>query len=384
MRVASDIGGTFTDLVYLDEETGQVGIAKTDTTPPNFEQGVINSINKANFTKDEVNFFVHGTTVIINALTERTGAKTGLITTKGFRDVLELGRSNRADIYNVYYRKPVPFVPRYLRLEVEERCNYKGEELVPLNEDDVRACLRQFKKEGVEAIAVCFLHSYANPAHEERCAEIIRQEWPEVAVTISSDITKEWREYERTSTAVLNSYVQPVAAKYVDSLDRELDKLRVSDRRYIMQSNGGTVSFAQSKISPINMVESGPVAGVFGAAVVGKLIGEKNIIALDIGGTTAKCSLIENGEMKVTTDYKIEWTRETAGYPIKVPVVDIIEIGAGGGSIAWVDAANSLHVGPQSAGALPGPVCYGRGGTEPTVTDANLIAGRINPEYFLG
>lgn len=384
MRVASDIGGTFTDLVYLDEETGQVGIAKTDTTPPNFEQGVINSINKANFTKDEVNFFVHGTTVIINALTERKGAKTGLITTKGFRDVLELGRSNRADIYNVYYRKPVPFVPRYLRLEVEERCNYKGEELVPLNEDDVRVCLRQFKKEGVEAIAVCFLHSYANPAHEERCAEIIRQEWPEVAVTISSEITMEWREYERTSTAVLNSYVQPVAARYVDSLDQELDKLKVSDRRYIMQSNGGTVSFAQSKISPINMVESGPVAGVFGAAVVGKLIGEKNIIALDIGGTTAKCSLIENAEMKVTTDYKIEWTRETAGYPIKVPVVDIIEIGAGGGSIAWVDAANSLHVGPQSAGALPGPVCYGRGGNEPTVTDANLIAGRINPEYFLG
>lgn len=163
MRVASDIGGTFTDLVYLDEETGQVGIAKTDTTPPNFEQGVINSINKANFTKDEVNFFVHGTTVIINALTERTGAKTGLITTRGFRDVLELGRSNRADIYNVYYRKPVPFVPRYLRLEVDERCNYKGEELRPLNEDDVRACLKQFKKEGVEAIAVCFLHSYANP-----------------------------------------------------------------------------------------------------------------------------------------------------------------------------------------------------------------------------
>ena len=238
MRVASDIGGTFTDLVYLDEETGQVGIAKTDTTPPNFEQGVINSIEKANFTKDEINFFVHGTTVIINALTERTGAKTGLITTKGFRDVLELGRSNRADIYNVYYRKPVPFVPRYLRLEVEERCNYKGEELVPLNEDDVRACLRQFKKEGVEAIAVCFLHSYANPAHEECCAEIIRQEWPEVAVTISSEITMEWREYERTSTAVLNSYVQPVAVKYVDSLDRELDKLKVSDRRYIMQSNG--------------------------------------------------------------------------------------------------------------------------------------------------
>ncbi|OIQ62690.1 hydantoinase/oxoprolinase family protein [Neomoorella thermoacetica] len=384
MRVATDIGGTFTDLVYLDEDTGRVGVAKTDTTPPEFEQGVINAIKKAGLTETGINFFVHGTTVIINALTERKGAKTGLITTKGFRDVLELGRSNRADIYNVYYKKPVPFVPRYLRLEVEERINYKGEVLVPLKEDDVRRCIAQFKKEDVEAIGICFLHSYANPEHERRCAEIIRREWPEVDITVSHEISKEWREYERTSTAVLNSYVQPVAARYIDSLDRELNKLQVSNRRYIMQSNGGTTSFARAKEAPINMVESGPVAGVFGAATLGKLIGEKNIIALDIGGTTAKCSLIENGEMKVTTDYKIEWSRESAGYPIKIPVVDIIEIGAGGGSIAWIDDAGSLHVGPRSAGALPGPVAYGRGGTEPTVTDANLIAGRINPEYFLG
>ncbi|WP_338826964.1 hydantoinase/oxoprolinase family protein [Neomoorella thermoacetica] len=384
MRVATDIGGTFTDLVYLDEDTGRVGVAKTDTTPPEFEQGVINAIKKAGLTETGINFFVHGTTVIINALTERKGAKTGLITTKGFRDVLELGRSNRADIYNVYYKKPVPFVPRYLRLEVEERINYKGEVLVPLKEDDVRRCIAQFKKEGVEAIGICFLHSYANPEHERRCAEIIRREWPEVDITVSHEISKEWREYERTSTAVLNSYVQPVAARYIDSLDRELNKIQVSNRRYIMQSNGGTTSFARAKEAPINMVESGPVAGVFGAATLGKLIGEKNIIALDIGGTTAKCSLIENGEMKVTTDYKIEWSRESAGYPIKIPVVDIIEIGAGGGSIAWIDDAGSLHVGPRSAGALPGPVAYGRGGTEPTVTDANLIAGRINPEYFLG
>lgn len=384
MRVATDIGGTFTDLVYLDEDTGRVGVAKTDTTPPEFEQGVINAIKKAGLTETGINFFVHGTTVIINALTERKGARTGLITTRGFRDVLELGRSNRADIYNVYYKKPVPFVPRYLRLEVEERINYKGEVLVPLKEDDVRRCIAQFKKEGVEAIGICFLHSYANPEHERRCAEIIRREWPEVDITVSHEISKEWREYERTSTAVLNSYVQPVAARYIDSLDRELNKLQVSNRRYIMQSNGGTTSFARAKEAPINMVESGPVAGVFGAATLGKLIGEKNIIALDIGGTTAKCSLIENGEMKVTTDYKIEWSRESAGYPIKIPVVDIIEIGAGGGSIAWIDDAGSLHVGPRSAGALPGPVAYGRGGTEPTVTDANLIAGRINPEYFLG
>ncbi|OIQ54668.1 acetophenone carboxylase gamma subunit [Moorella thermoacetica] len=238
MRVATDIGGTFTDLVYLDEDTGRVGVAKTDTTPPEFEQGVINAIKKAGLTETGINFFVHGTTVIINALTERKGAKTGLITTRGFRDVLELGRSNRADIYNVYYKKPVPFVPRYLRLEVEERINYKGEVLVPLKEDDVRRCIAQFKKEGVEAIGICFLHSYANPEHERRCAEIIRREWPEVDITVSHEISKEWREYERTSTAVLNSYVQPVAARYIDSLDRELNKLQVSNRRYIMQSNG--------------------------------------------------------------------------------------------------------------------------------------------------
>ncbi|WP_333870243.1 hydantoinase/oxoprolinase family protein [Desulforamulus putei] len=381
MRVATDIGGTFTDLVSVDEQ-GRISIAKSHTTPPNFEQGVIDVIQKSGIEPGEIEAFIHGTTVIINALTERKGAKTGLITTKGFRDVLEIGRGNRPDLYNVRYQKPTPFVPRYLRQEVEERLNYKGEVLTPLNKEQVKAVVEYFKQEKVEAIAVTYLHAYANPVHEQQTVEIIKELWPEVAVTASHEVTKEWREYERTSTCVLNSYVKPIAALYIDRLESKLSEIGTKGKKYIMQSNGGTTTFAQSKITPINMVESGPVAGVFGAAVLGQMLGEKNIIAFDIGGTTAKCSLIDNGEVKVTTEYKIEKTDRTAGYPIKVPVVDIVEIGNGGGSIAWIDDAGSLKVGPQSAGALPGPVAYGRGGMEPTTTDASLITGRLSPKNF--
>jgi N-methylhydantoinase A len=384
MRVATDIGGTFTDLVYLDEETGRVGTAKVDTTPPNFERGVIDVLRKAEVEASSVAFFVHGTTVIINALTERKGVKTGLITTKGFRDVLEIDRANRPDLYNLYFTKQRSFVPRYLRKEVTERVNFKGEVLVPLDESEVERVVDELRRSRVEAIAVCFLHSYANPQHELRCEEIIKELWPDVSVTVSHKITKEWREYERTSTAVFNSYVRPIAERYLDLLESELRGEGVGGRLYVMQSNGGTATFPAAKVAPITMVESGPVAGVLGAAMLGKLVNQKNIIALDMGGTTAKCSLVEDGEVKVTTDYRIERTREIPGYPIKVPVGDIVEIGAGGGSIAWIDKVGALHVGPQSAGALPGPACYGRGGEEPTVTDANVIAGRINPQYFLG
>jgi len=384
MRVATDIGGTFTDLVYLDERSGEVGTAKVDTTPPDFERGVIDVVRKAEVDPAAIQFFVHGTTVIINAITERKGAKTGLIITKGFRDVLEITRANRPDIYNLYYTKPKPFVPRYLRKEVTERINYKGEVLTPLDEDEVRQVVEELRQEGVEAIAVCFLHSYANPEHEIRCGELIRELWPEVSVTLSHEVTKEWREYERTSTAVLNSYVKPIATRYLERLEGELRERRVSGSLYIMRSNGGTATFAAAKQVPIAIVESGPVAGVLGAKALGDLIGEKNLISFDMGGTTAKCSLIEGGQVKVTTEYKIEQTRTSPGYPIKIPVIDIVEIGAGGGSIAWLDQVGALHVGPQSAGAMPGPACYGRGGEEPTVTDANVIAGRINPQYFLG
>jgi N-methylhydantoinase A len=385
MRIASDIGGTFTDLVYHDEQTGELGLAKASTTPDDLARGVLETLDRARLDVAGTEFFVHGSTVIINALTERTGARTGLITTRGFRDVLEIGRANRPDIYNFYFRKLEPFVPRHLRLEVRERVSYKGEVLEPLDEDDVRQAVRRLKKEGVEAIAICFLHSYANATHEQRALEIAREEAPDLAITASCDVTRQWREYERTNTAVLNAYVQPTAARYLSTLEQSLAHRGMRpETLHVMQSNGGTATFQQGKITPIRLVESGPVAGVIGAMAIGRLIGEENIISLDIGGTTAKSSLVQRGVVRTTTEYKIEWTPTSPGYPIMAPVVDIVEIGAGGGSIAWIDKAGALKVGPRSAGAVPGPACYGKGGTEPTVTDANLLAGRINPDYFLG
>lgn len=381
MRIATDIGGTFTDLVYVSEQ-GDMGVAKCATTPPNFEQGVMDVIAESGVHPSSIREFIHGTTVIINALTERKGVKTGLLTTKGFRDVMEIARGNRPDLFNVRYRKPDPFVPRYLRHEISERLNYKGEIVKELDINDIKKAVSYFQSEGVEAIAVVYLHSYVNEVHEVQTVQVIQSLWPEVAVTASHEVTKEWREYERANTAVLNSYVKPMAAAYMDRL---LDRLQQSGTRganYIMQSNGGITTFAQAKKTPIQMVESGPAAGVYGAAVLGQILGEENIIAFDIGGTTAKCSLIERGEVKVTTDYYIERTEKSAGYPIKVPVVDIVEIGNGGGSIAWVDEAKSLKVGPRSAGAFPGPVAYGLGGTEPTTTDANLIVGRLSARNF--
>ena len=381
MRVATDIGGTFTDLVAVDDQ-GKTILTKSHTTPPNFEEGVIKVIQKSGVCPQEIKDFIHGTTTIINALTERKGAKTAMITTKGFRDVLEIARCNRPDLFNMVFAKPRPFIPRYLRKEVEERVSFDGKIVTPLNEDDIRTAVEYFKKEKVEAIAVCYINSYANDEHEKRTVELIRKLWPEVFVTSSIEVTKEWREYERTSTIALNSYVMPVASSYIDNLDRRLKEAGCHAKEYIMQSNGGTTTFEQAKQTPINMVESGPVAGVYGSAILGKMIGERNIIAFDVGGTTAKCSLIDNGEVKVTTEYRIERTESYAGYPIMAPVVDIVEIGNGGGSIAWIDEAGSLKVGPQSAGAVPGPVAYGIGGTEPTTTDACLVTGRLSAENF--
>jgi N-methylhydantoinase A len=384
MKLATDIGGTFTDLVYLDEETGALGLAKASSTPPGFAKGIMDAIAKSGLDPKAVEHFVHGTTVVINALTERKGATTALVTTEGCRDVLEIGRANRPDIYNLKFRKQPPFVPRELRFEVPERTNYKGEVVTPLDEAAVVAVAGGIRAAGVQAVAVSFLHSYANNEHETRCAEILSEHLPDVQVTTSSEITKEWREYERTSTAVLNAYVQPTASSYLRALEGDLRSYGIRSQLDVMKSNGGTATFAVSERLPIHMVESGPVGGVIGAQAIGNAIGAPNLITLDIGGTTAKCSLIDQGEVKITTEYRIERDQHNAGYPIKVPVVDIVEIGAGGGSIAWIDAGGALKVGPKSAGAVPGPACYGQGGTEPTVTDANLIAGRINPDYFLG
>lgn len=381
MRVATDIGGTFTDLVYVDDG-GQIEVSKGPTTPPKFEQGVIDILNKSNINKESMSTFIHGTTVIINALTERKGAKTGLITTKGFRDVLEIARGNRPDLFNIRYKKPQPFIERYLRKEVNERLNYKGEILTSLNKEQIKDIIEYFKQQDVEAIAVAYLHSYVNPDHEKETVKLIKELWPDVSVSASHDVTKEWREYERTNTVALNSYVQPTATSYINRLDNKLADISKGSQNFIMQSNGGSTTFEEAKKVPINMVESGPVAGIYGAAVLGDLIGEENMIAFDIGGTTAKCSLIEKGEVKVSTNYYIERNNRNAGYPIKAPVVDIVEIGNGGGSIAWLDEAGALKVGPESAGAVPGPVSYGQGGKEPTTTDANLITGRLSADNF--
>lgn len=381
MRVATDIGGTFTDLVALDND-GNIIVGKADTTPKNFEAGIFNVLEQAKINLKDIDMFIHGTTIVINALTEKKGVKTGLITTKGFRDVLEIARGNRPDLFNVRYKKPTPIVERHLRREVTERLNYKGEVIQELNVEEIDEIIHYFKEENVEAIAISLLHSYLNNEHEKKIAQYINKKYPEFLTTYSTELNNEWREYERTSTAVLNAYVKPIANEYLSNLEKNIIENSSSSRNYVMQSNGGTSTFDHAKIAPINMVESGPVSGIFGAAVLGEMIGENNLIVLDIGGTTAKCSLIENSNVKVTTDYHLERTNNYAGYPMKVPVVDIVEIGNGGGSIAWFDEGGSIKVGPKSAGAEPGPIAYGKGGTEPTTTDANLLLGRLNISNF--
>jgi N-methylhydantoinase A len=383
LRVATDIGGTFTDLVYVTED-GDVVTGKSHTTPAQFEQGVMDVIRAQSISPADFASFVHGTTIVINAITERKGAKVALLTSEGFRDVLEIARGNRPDFFNLEYRKPKPFVPRYLRREVRGRINYKGEETIPLDLSVLPAVMEDFRAEGVEAIAICLLNSYASPAHEEQLLAEVQRLWSDVSVVASHQITREWREYERTNTAVLSAYVQPIAHRYLDCLTTVLEDAGMRCTPYIMQSNCGVDTVKSARQIPITVVESGPASGIWGAAALGRLIGELDVIAIDIGGTTAKCGLITGGNVKLNTNYLIERSNNSAGYPVMVPVVDLVEIGNGGGSIAWVDEFDRLHVGPQSAGAVPGPVAYGKGGTEATTTDANLALGRISPHYFCG
>ena len=381
-RLATDIGGTFTDLVYFDEGSGNLKIAKSLTTPKDLTQGVLDTVAQGGIAASDVGFLVHGGTTVINAITERKGVKTALVTTAGFRDVLAIARGNRPDLYNLRFVKEIPFVPRSLRFEVRERIDAKGRVLEPIHLEDVDAVADACRRDGVESIAVLFLHSYVAPAHEVACAEHLRKRLPGIPVTASHEITREWREYERANTAVLNAYVQPIIQRYFDRLEKRLGELGFDCPYFAMQSNGGTTSFGWAKEHPITLIESGPAAGVNGAVIVGELCGEPDVIYLDIGGTTAKCSTLLGGQPGITTEYKLEWTSANFGYPVRTPVVDIVEIGAGGGSIAWLDDAGSLKVGPVSAGADPGPACYGRGGKEPTVTDSKLITGVINPDYF--
>lgn len=389
LRVASDVGGTFTDLVWceIDAGTGEAGAVqavKADTTPPDFEEGVLACLGKAGIDLKLVDFLAHGSTVVINALTERKGATTGLVTTAGFRDVLEIARGNRPDLFNFNFRKPAPFVERHLRREVRERANVAGEIVRAAELGDLDETVAHFRAEGVTAVAICLLHAYANPANEQAVAARLRELMPEAAVIASHEISREWREYERSSTTVLSAYVAPVVERYVGALEQKLRARGMAGAPYIMQSNGGVATVGAVRRNPITMVESGPASGIFAAAALGRLIGEPELLVLDIGGTTAKCALIEGGEVKVATDYYIERDRKRPGYPIQTPVAEIVEIGNGGGSIAWIDAGGKLHVGPRSAGARPGPAAYGRGGTEPTTTDANLLLGRIDPATFVG
>jgi N-methylhydantoinase A len=386
VRLATDVGGTFTDLVAYDEKTGEISIAKTLTTSDDQSRGVLDTIAQARdahgLDPTGVGFFVHGGTTVINAITERKGVKTALITTKGFRDVLEIARGNRPDLYNLQARTPEPFVPRRLRLEVEERLDAQGEILVALNKDDIRAAAEVCRREHIEAAAVVFLHSYVNPDHEERCTALLRELLPGVAISPSYQVSRQWREYERSNTTVLNAYVQPIIERYFATMQQSLIAEGITCAPYAMQSNGGVATFAQAGQQPLTLVESGPSGGVAGAVSIGEALGEADILHLDVGGTTAKCSLIRGGRPQLTPDYKLEWSRTSPGYPVQIPVVDIVEIGAGGGSIAWLDDLDGLHVGPESAGSTPGPVCYGRGGNLPTVTDAKLVIGILNPESF--
>ena len=381
MRIAVDIGGTFTDLVAVDDQ-GEVYRSKSLTTPDDLARGIQDCLTAAKIEVSQASFFVHGSTVTINAVLEHKGARTGLITTKGFRDVYEIGRGNRPEGYNLFFKRPVPLVSRDLRLEVDERLYATGELLKPLDEASALETIGTLKAAGVESVAVCLLHSYANPVHEERLGQLLHQRFPEAYVSLSHEILREFREYERTSTTVLNAYVGPLVSRYLLSLEKMLGDSGFCGTFRVMQSNGGVMSAETAKKMPVTMMESGPVAGVIAAAHLGESLDSRHIISFDMGGTTAKASLIKDFHPEVTSSYYVGGY--VSGHPMMLPVVDIVEVGNGGGSIAWIDPAGGMKIGPQSAGAAPGPACYGQGGVEPTVTDANLIVGRIDPEYFLG
>jgi N-methylhydantoinase A len=387
IKIATDAGGTFTDLVAFEETTGKIYLGKVLTTPKDPSRGVIESIDQSRETglaTNAVSFFVHGGTTVINALTERKGARTALVTTDGFRDLIAIGRGNRPDLYNLHSKPPEPFVPRHLRFEVIERMDARGNVRRPLSVTSLDAAAEAIAAAGVEAVAVIFLHAYINPAHEAAAAARLRELLPGIAVTASHEISRQWREYERSNTAVLSAYVQPIIAHYLANLSRALAEKGVACPCYCMQSSGGLAEFDEAKAAPLVLVESGPAGGVAGSVRIGEAISETEILYLDVGGTTAKCSLVRNGRPVLRPDYKFEWSRLSQGFPLQVPVVDIVEIGAGGGSIARIDETGRIKVGPQSAGSDPGPACYGRGGKDPTVTDAVVLTGVADPHRFAG
>ena len=394
-RLGIDIGGTFTDATLIDEETGAVRIGKVSSTPSDpsigFHEATRRILREAQVAPADVRYVVHGTTVATNAIIEGKTARTGFITTDGYRDMLEIQRQIRPSLYDLQFEKPRPLVPRYLCFGVPERLDAEGKVLLALDEAATRRIAAQLRAEGVEAIAVCLLHSYINPAHERMVGEILSEVFPEAIVSLSSDVAPEIREYYRASTTVINASIRPVVAHYLQNIEARLREAGLNSELLVMQSSGGVFTFAAASEKPVFMVESGPAAGVIAAAYLGSTLGYANVLSFDMGGTTAKAGMIQDGTPRVTKDYEVGATAQSgagrargSGYPIRTPVIDLVEIGAGGGSIAWVDSGGALRVGPQSAGADPGPVCYGKGGTEPTITDANLVLGRLNPHYFLG
>ena len=387
IRVATDAGGTFTDLIGFEETSGKIYVGKALTTPKDPSQGVIDSVlqgREAGLVTGKVSFFVHGGTIVINAITERKGVRTAIVTTRGFRDVIAIGRGNRPNLYDLHARPPASFVPRHLRFEVTERVDAKGNIRAPLSMSEVEAVAQKIAAADVEAVAVIFLHAYMNPAHEAAAAAKLRALLPTVAITASHEISRQWREYERSNTAVLSAYVQPIMARYLANLTAALMDAGVACPCFCMQSNGGLVEFDAAQPAPLVLVESGPAGGVAGSVRIGEALNETELLYLDVGGTTAKCSLVRNGRPVLRPDYKLEWSRLNPGYPLQVPVVDIVEIGAGGGSIARIDENGGLRVGPQSAGSDPGPACYGRDGKDATVTDAAVLTGMVDPHRFAG
>jgi N-methylhydantoinase A len=375
LRVGVDIGGTFTDITVLDDRTGDILSDKVLTTPEDPSMGVLEGLKQVGAELRNVGLLVHGTTVAINGLIERRGARTGLITTKGFEDVLEIGRGNRTVFFDIFYQRPVPLVPRRWRLGVSERVNSRGEVVEPLDLEGVVAAIEYLAAQGAQSVAVCFLHSFRNPSHERQVKELVRSRHPHLDVSLSSEVLPEIREYERLSTTVTNGYLKPVIRAYLENLETRLRDMGSGGGLHVMQSNGGIMTAEMAKERPVQIIESGPVGGAVAAAYVvgatGRSSLRENVIAFDMGGTTSKANVIRRGVMQTTTEY---WP---AGYMVKIPVVDIVEVGIGGGSIGWIDPEGFLAVGPCSAGAEPGPVCYDRGGLEPTVTDANAVLGRV-------
>ena len=379
-RVAVDIGGTFVDAITFDRETGAVELEKAATTPDQPSNGVLDSVDKVGADLPTTEAFVHGTTLGLNAVLERDGARTGIITNEGFTDVHEIGRTNleRDSMYDINYQKPESMVPRRRRLGVPGRLDADGAVVEELDEDAVRDAAAELVEErDVDAIAICFLHSYQNGQHERAAADVVREAHPDVSVSVSSDITGEYREYERTSTAVLDSYIKPIFENYVDTLDGALADAGFEESFFITRSGGGTLTAESAKTAPVHTILSGPAGGLIGASQVGSITGRDNLITVDMGGTSLDSAVVEDGSPVVKYDSTLEHQ------PMLIPVYDIRTIGAGGGSIAWLDG-DLLKVGPESAGADPGPICYDNGGTDPTVTDAALALGFLDPGDFLG